>query len=188
MARWNSRMLGVSSEVNSRRMRITSRFSSPSSSRMRLFASTTSAGSMKTVLPVALSSWIIPLSLLFMAGATGITSRPSRRVGATSLSTRPSACAELSMRANTRLTLPSERRSSLRMEANCTLASSFIRPYLSSICSMRFSMLRKVNTPSAMWHRAGWSGVSSSSWRTTSTHWWSVRRLRRRSHISCSSR
>ncbi len=40
----------------------------------RLFASTTSVGSMKTVLPVALSSCTIPLILRFRVGMTGITS------------------------------------------------------------------------------------------------------------------
>jgi len=72
------------------RIRMISRRSSPSSSRMRLLASTTSAGSMNTVLPLADSSWTIPLILRFSPGATGITNRPSRMVGVTSLSTYPS--------------------------------------------------------------------------------------------------
>lgn len=70
--------------VKSVRMRMISFLSSPSSSRTRLFASTTSVGSIKTVLPVALSSCTIPLILRFRVGMTGITSLPSRRVGVTS--------------------------------------------------------------------------------------------------------
>ena len=72
---------------NSVRIRMISRRSSPSSSRIRLLASTTSAGSINTVFPLADSSWTIPLILRFNPGATGITNRPSRMVGATSLST-----------------------------------------------------------------------------------------------------
>ena len=48
---------------------------------MRLLTSTTSAGSINTVLPEALSSWTIPESLRLCIGATGITRRPSRMVG-----------------------------------------------------------------------------------------------------------
>lgn len=66
--------------------RMISRRSAALSSRMRLLASTTAAGSMKTVLPVALSSWMIPLILRLRAGATGMTRRPSRSVGETSRS------------------------------------------------------------------------------------------------------
>ena len=70
-----------------------SRRSSPSSSRMRLFASTTTSGSIKTVLPLADSSCTIPFIFRLKAGATGIIKRPSRMVGVTSLSTTPSDCA-----------------------------------------------------------------------------------------------
>ena len=69
------------------RIRMISRRSSPSNSRILLFASTTSAGSMKTVLPVDDSSCTIPLIFRFNPGATGMTSLPSRMVGVTSLST-----------------------------------------------------------------------------------------------------
>ena len=93
---YDSRIDGISGRmlsVNSIRMRVTSRFSSASSSRMRLLASTTSSGSMNTVLPDADSSCTIPRILRFNPGATGSTRRPSRMVGAASLSTRPSVCA-----------------------------------------------------------------------------------------------
>ena len=83
-------------------MRIISCRSSISSSLTRLFASTTASGSMKTVFPLADSSCTMPLTLRFMAGATGITKRPSRIVGATSLSTTPSLWALRSMPAKMR--------------------------------------------------------------------------------------
>ena len=89
--------------------------SSPSSSRTRLFASTTSVGSIKTVLPVALSSCTIPLILRFRVGMTGITSLPSRRVGVTSFSTMPSLCAERNILYKVRDMLPSVFASSLRI-------------------------------------------------------------------------
>ena len=60
---------------------------------MRLFASTTTSGSIKTVLPLADSSCTIPFIFRLKAGATGIIKRPSRMVGVTSLSTTPSDCA-----------------------------------------------------------------------------------------------
>ena len=75
---------GRSSSENTVRMRIISLRSAASSSRTLLLASTTSAGSMNTVFPVADSSCTIPLILRFSPGATGIISRPSRRVGAVS--------------------------------------------------------------------------------------------------------
>ena len=68
------------------RIRMISRRSSPSSSRILLFASTTSAGSIKTVLPVDDSSCMIPFIFRLSPGATGMTSLPSRMVGVTSLS------------------------------------------------------------------------------------------------------
>ena len=81
---------GLSSSLNTVSMRMISRRSAASSSRTLLLASTTSAGSMNTVLPVADSSCTIPLILRFIPGATGIISRPSRMVGATSCATSPS--------------------------------------------------------------------------------------------------
>ena len=83
-------MCGRSSSLNTVRIRTISRRSAASSSRTLLLASTTSVGSMNTVFPVADSSCTIPLILRFTPGATGITSRPSRTAGVTSLSTNPS--------------------------------------------------------------------------------------------------
>ena len=83
--------------VNSVRILTISRRSSPSNSRIRLLASTTTSGSINTVLPLADSSCTIPLIFRLKAGATGIISLPSRIVGATSLSTTPSVCAARKM-------------------------------------------------------------------------------------------
>ena len=81
---------GRNSSENTVRIRMISRRSAASSSRTLLLASTTSAGSINTVFPVADSSCTMPLILRFMPGATGIIRRPSRNVGATSCATRPS--------------------------------------------------------------------------------------------------
>ena len=107
-----------------------SRRSSPSSSRMRLLASTTSAGSINTVFPLADSSCTIPLIFRLSPGATGITRRPSRMVGATSLSTYPSDCALRKMLFNEREIFPIVLASSRRMRANSVEALSLIFPYL----------------------------------------------------------
>ena len=123
-----SGMDGRNKLENSIRMRIISRRSSPSSSRMRLLASTTSAGSMNTVLPLADSSCTMPFIFRFKAGATGITSRPSRIVGVTSLSTTPSDWALRRMLFNEREILPIVLASSRRMRASSAEALSFIFP------------------------------------------------------------
>ena len=67
-------------------MRTISRRSSMVSSRSRLFASTTSAGSMKNVLPEPDSPCTIPEILRLYIGATGMTRRPSRTDGVVSAS------------------------------------------------------------------------------------------------------
>ena len=118
-------------------MRIISRRSSASSSLTLLLASTTSVGSINTVLPDADSSCTIPLILRFSPCVTGITSRPSRMAGVTSLSTRPSLCAERSILYSVRDMLPSVRDSSRLMFCSSTDALSFTFPNLSSIWSMR---------------------------------------------------
>ena len=96
--------------VKAIRIAVSSRFSSISSSRIRFPASTTSAGSMKTVLPVALSSWTMPLICLFIPAATGITRRPSRTAGDASFSTMPAATAESITLRMARCILPWARR------------------------------------------------------------------------------
>ena len=122
---------------NSVRMRMISRRSSPSSSRMRLLASTTSAGSINTVFPVADSSCTIPLILRFMPGATGMTRRPSRMVGVTSLSTYPSDCAARRILLRLREMLPVVAESSRRIRKSSAEALSFIFPNLSRMLSIR---------------------------------------------------
>ena len=137
---YDCRMAGTCGRTvaeNSVRIRMISRRSSPSSSRMRLLASTTSAGSMKTVFPVADSSCTIPLIFLFRPGATGITRRPSRMVGVTSLSTYPSACALRRMAWRLREMLPVVDASSRRMHKSFEEALSRIFPNLSRMLLMR---------------------------------------------------
>ena len=146
---------GLTSSLNTVSMRITSRRSSASSSRMRLFASTTSAGSMNTVFPVALSSCTMPFMRRFTLGDTGIIRRPSRTVGAASLSTSPSRCAACSMVYNVREMLPSVFDSSWRMPASVIEAPSLIRPNLSMILSMRRIIAVNTGTPSASRASAG---------------------------------
>ena len=117
-------------------MRMISRRSSPSSSRIRLLASTTSAGSMNTVFPLADSSCTIPFIFRLSPGATGITRRPSRIVGATSLSTYPSDCALRRILFSEREILPIVLDSSRRIRANSLEALSLIFPYLLRILSI----------------------------------------------------
>ena len=83
---------------------------------------------MNTVLPLADSSCTMPFIFRFKAGATGITSRPSRIVGVTSLSTTPSDWALRRMLFNEREILPIVLASSRRMRASSAEALSFIFP------------------------------------------------------------
>ena len=155
---YEERMAGTCGRTiaeNSVRMRIISRRSSPSNSRIRLFASTTSAGSIKTVLPVADSSCTIPLIFRFMPGATGITSRPSRIVGVTSLSTYPSDCAARRMLFKLRDMLPVVADSSRRIRSNSAAALSFIFPNLSRILFILVISCGKVIISPANSLRAG---------------------------------
>ena len=108
-----------------------------SASWMRLLASTTSAGSINTVFPVDDSSCTIPFIFLFRPGATGITNRPSRMVGVTSLSTYPSDWAFRKMAFRLREMLPVVDVSSRRMRNNSLEALSFIFQNLSRILLMR---------------------------------------------------
>ena len=129
--------------------------SSASSSLTLLFASTTSAGSTNTVLPVADSSCTMPFIFFFSAGAIGITRRPSRMVGATSFSTSPSLCAALSMLLRVLEMLPSVRASSCLIVKRWSEALSFMRPNLSSILSVWRMMSGKVITSSVIRAKAG---------------------------------
>ena len=136
-------------------MRIISWRSSLSSSRILLLASTTSVGSMNTVRPDALSSCTIPCIFRFSAGATGITKRPSRMVGATSFSTMPSACAERRMPPRMREMEPSTRASSRRICASSGDAVSRMCPNLSIIWSICCTKTGNVAMPSARSCSAG---------------------------------
>ena len=146
---------GRTSFENSVSITIISLLSSASSSLMRLLASTTSVGSTNTVLPVDDSSCTIPLMRRFIAGAIGTTNLPSRRVGVTSFSTRPSLCAARSILYNVRETLPSALRSCERISASRGEAVSLIFPYLSRIWSIRLIRSGKVSTFSVRACRVG---------------------------------
>ena len=155
-----SPMRGRTSEVNSVRIRTISRRSSASSSRIRLFASTTTSGSMKTVFPEADSSWTMPLIFRLKAGATGIIRRPSRIVGATSLSTTPSACAVRRIDWRLREMLLIVAVISRRIWRRRSDALSFILPNLSSKVSMRRTNKGKTMVSPASSARAGYFNSS----------------------------
>ena len=155
---YDCRMAGTCGRMvaeNSVSMRIISRRSSPSNSRMRLLASTTSAGSMKTVLPVADSSCTMPRILRFMPGTTGMTNRPSRIVGVTSFSTKPSACALRKMLFRLREMLPVVSASSRRIRKSSAEALSFILPNLSRMLLMRAMSCGNTRISAARACRAG---------------------------------
>ncbi len=115
------------------RILIISRCSSIWSSRVRLFASTTSAGSMNTVLPDADSSCTMPWIWRLCMGGTGITSRPSRIDGTVSGSSSPCEMAFESTLRSIELTRPDIPRSRLRISARAGDALSLIEDVVSSI-------------------------------------------------------
>ena len=121
--------MATSSRVTSRRSRICS-------SRRRLLASTISAGSIKTVLPDADSSWTMPAIRRLLAGATGTTRRPSRTAGVTSGSTHPSCTARAITRRIAPAMTPFIEASERRMSANSGDALSRTLPQRSSRRSM----------------------------------------------------
>ena len=82
----------------------------------------------RQVLPLADSSCTIPRIFRFSAGATGMTRRPSRMVGVTSLSTTPSDWAFRRILFSEREMLPIVLASSRRMRANSVEALSLIFP------------------------------------------------------------
>ena len=129
----SSSMCGRMVDVTAVRMRIISRRISLSSSRMVLFASTISAGSMNTVLPVADSSCTMPRILRLYIGDTGITRRPSRTDGATSLSTYPASRADTRMRRSIPLMLDVVLAMLRRSSSSCGDALSRMLPNLSII-------------------------------------------------------
>ena len=128
---------GRTSSVKAIRIFTISLRSSLSNSRTRLLASTTSAGSIKTVFPDADSSCTIPFNFRLKAGATGITNRPSRMVGLTSFSTNPSDCAARNIAFRLLEIPPDTWVISLRIRFSSGDALSLMRPYLSSILSIR---------------------------------------------------
>ena len=147
---------------------MTSRRSSASNSRMRLLASTTSVGSMKSVFPEADSSCTMPFIFRFIAGATGITSRPSRMAGVTSFSTNPSLCADRSILYKVREMLLSVRARSCRICASSGDAVSRIFPNLSRMRSISRISCGKVATPSAKRCRAGQGWLTVDGWGNSS--------------------
>ena len=122
--------------VTSVRMRMISRAISASVSRMRLLASTMASGSIKTVFPVALSSWTMPCSLRLFIALTGRTRRPSRNDGCTSLSSMPSCLPWAIMRRRVPLILLVTRAIDVRNSCRWGEAVSLMFPALSSTCPM----------------------------------------------------
>ena len=173
----NSPRCGLIVSVNSVRMRIISRAISASVSRMRLLASTMASGSIKTVLPVALSSWTIPCSRRLFMALTGSTSLPSRSEGCTSLSKIPSCLPWLIMRRSVPLMLLVTRVIVVRNCWSWGEAVSLMLPALSntwpmavlnsgSACRLLVSCLsrgydRCPSPPSVAKKRTTWPTVSS---------------------------
>ena len=131
---------GRISSLTSESIFIISLFSSASSSRNLLLASTTAVGSRKRVFPVADSSCTMPLILRFMLGGIGMTSRPSRIAGVTSFSMRPSCCAFRSIELSVCDTEPAAFFSSPLIWKRALEAESFMWPYLSRICDILRAM------------------------------------------------
>ena len=131
---------GRISSLTSDSIFIISRFSSASSSRNLLLASTTAVGSRKSVFPVADSSCTIPLILRFMLGGIGMTRRPSRIAGVTSFSMSPSCCAFRSMEFSVCDTEPAAFFNSPLIWKRALEAESFMWPYLSRICDILRAM------------------------------------------------
>ena len=123
-----SSIYGRSVAVNAVRIRTTSRCSSSCSSRKRLPAATTSAGSIYTVLPEADSSCTMPGILRLFIGATGITIRPSRIAGVVSLSINPSLTADAMTRRMRVLRVPDIEARWRRMSAKAGEALSATSP------------------------------------------------------------
>ena len=134
---------------------MTSLRSSASSCLTLLLASTTSAGSINTVFPVADSSCTIPLIRRFTDGATGNTSRPSRMVGAASFSTSPSFWAACNIVYKVREIEPCVFSNSCRMPASVIEAESLIFPNLSRMESILLIIAGNTITPSVSLCRAG---------------------------------
>ena len=86
-----SGIYGRMKSVNSRRMRRISLCSENLSSFIWLSSSTTSAGSIYAVFPVADSSYMNPAIFFLLAALTGISILPSRTETPVSLSTMPSS-------------------------------------------------------------------------------------------------
>ncbi len=158
-------MNGRSCEASSASILIISLFSSSCNSRMRLFASTTSAGSIYTVFPDALSSCTIPGSLLLFIGATGRTSLPSRIAGDASESSMPSDMALVITRRNAALTVPLMEDSDLRMVASAGEALSLTLPKRSRIRSISLRLCSKVSILDAIESSSGKRLSPSSSLR-----------------------
>jgi len=141
-------------------MRTISLRSSYSSSRISLLSSTTSKGSMNTVLPVADSSRTMPLSLRLFDAETGITIRPSRIDVDASESTNPSACACFRIEPIRLATEACFDEISLLILANSGDALSLILPNRLRMESIRSEIKGKYSTSLANLARLGYLGLS----------------------------
>ncbi len=131
---------GRNSSVSTVSIRVISRRSSIWSSRTRLLASTISAGSMYTVFPEADSSWTIPEIRRLYIGGTGMTRRPSRIDGVTSLSIYPASTAFDMTRLIMEAMAPDVDDSCERISRNSGEALSRMLPNRSIILSIDFTV------------------------------------------------
>ena len=135
-------IVGRSWSVSRVSIRMISRFSMYSKSRISLLISRASSGSINTVCPVADSSWIKPRSLRLFSAAIGITILPPRIVIAASSGIRPLARASLNIRSITFLSRPSSYRIWVRINCNSLEALLLSLPFSSSTWSITWSSLR----------------------------------------------
>ena len=131
-----SGIYGLRNSVNSKRMRWISLCSENLSSLIWLSSSTTSAGSMKAVFPVADSSYMKPAIFFLFAALTGISILPSRTETPASESTIPSSCAFLRIALIRREIAPSFSLSDFLISYSSSDAVSLTSPYLSMIPSI----------------------------------------------------
>ena len=138
-------------------MRRISLCSEKRSSFIWLSSSTTSAGSMNAVLPVADSSYMNPAIFFLFAALTGISILPSRTDTPASLSTIPSSWAFFRIALMRRDIAPSFSRRDFRISYRMSDAVSFTSPYLSTMPSIRLWTSGKFITCADILFRLGYT-------------------------------
>ena len=146
---------GRRNSANSYRILEISRVSAKCSSEISFWRATISAGSMKVVFPVALSSYTKPWKARFLADATGMSIFPSRMATEASLSVSPSCCACRRMAFMRLETLISFSLMLRRILYSWSEAVSLISPWRSRMASMRCSTSAGADMPDARCWRLG---------------------------------